>query len=179
MPSLLSAMNPLDWFLAAVLAWSVLRAFMRGLVREAFALAGLIAGFLLACWNYRALADHLRTIVTNPPLDDLLAFLLILFAAVILATLLGKLLSRTASAVGLGFFDRLGGALFGLFRGTLFAVMLLLALTAFQPSATWVKTSILTPYFLQADHAVSFVMPSDLKLRLASGLDRIRRPQIF
>lgn len=179
MPSQLLAMNPLDWFLAAVLIWSVLRALMRGLVREAFALAGLLVGFCLACWYYRTVAPHLHTIVANPSLDDLFAFLILLFATVIVATLLGKLLSRTASAVGLGFFDRLGGAIFGLLRGALFAVMLLLALTTFQPSATWVKTSTLAPYFLRADHAVSFVMPSDLKLRLASGLDSIRRAPVF
>ncbi|QMV20460.1 CvpA family protein [Granulicella sp. 5B5] len=172
-------MNPLDWLLAAVLVWSVLRAFMRGFVREAFALAGLITGFLIACWNYRALAWHFRTFAANPALRGLIAFLLILFAVVILAALLGKLLSRTASAVGLGFFDRLGGALFGLLRGALFAVVLLLAVTAFVPSATWVKTSTLAPYFFQADHAVSFVMPSDLRSRLANGLDRIHRPQVF
>lgn len=179
MPSLLASMNPLDWLLAAVLAWSVLRALMRGFVREAFALAGLIAGFLLACWNYRVVAFHLRGVVSNSAIADLVAFALILFTTVIVATLLGKLLSRTASAVGLGFFDRLGGACFGFIRGLIFALVLLLAVTAFVPSAPWVKTSSLAPYFLQADHAVSFVMPSDLRLRLTAGLERIRRPQLF
>jgi len=172
-------MNPLDWLLAALLAYSVIRAFMRGFVREAFALAGLITGFFLACWNYPIVALRLRGIVNSPPLGNLVAFALILFAIVIIAALLGKLLSRTASAVGLGFFDRLGGALFGLARGGLFCLALLLVCTAFLPAAPWVKTSSLAPYFLRANHEVSFVMPSDLRQRLANGLERLHAPQLF
>jgi membrane protein required for colicin V production len=161
--------NPLDWFLAALLAYSVIRAMMRGVVREAFALAGLIAGFFLACWNYRDAATHLRGIVNEQPLADLLAFVAILVTVTLVATLIGKLLSRTASAVGLGFFDRLGGAAFGLVRGAVLGLAVLLAVTAFLPTAPWVQTSSLAPYFLRANHAVSFVMPSDLRLRLANG----------
>ena len=172
-------MNPLDWLLAAVLAYSVVRAVMRGLVREAFALFGLVAGFLLACWNYPALALRLGNLIRQRSLADLAAFTLILVAAVIVSALLGKLLSRTASAVGLGFLDRLGGALFGLARGALFGLALLLALTAFLPAAPWVQTSSLAPYFLRANHAVSFVMPHALRQRLADGVDHLHRPQLF
>ncbi len=177
-------MNPLDWLLAALLAYSVLRAVLRGLVREAFALAGLITGFLLACWNYHSVALRLHGIVSEQPIADLLAFVLILVATIILAALVGKLLSRTASAVGLGFFDRLGGAIFGLIRGMLLGLALLLAITAFLPAAPWlsnlIKTSSLAPYFLRANHAVSFVMPHGLRQRLVEGEESLRhRPQLF
>jgi membrane protein required for colicin V production len=177
--SLMNHLNPLDWLLAIILAFSVLRAAMRGLVREAFALGGLIVGFLLACWNFDRLAIQLRGLVNDRPIADLLAFFLILFGVVIVATLTGKLLSRTASAVGLGFFDRLFGALFGLTRGALLALALLLAVTAFLPAAPWVQTSSLAPYFLRANHAVSFVMPSGLQQQLTRGLERIRNPHLF
>jgi membrane protein required for colicin V production len=92
----------------------------------------------------------------------------------ILASLLGRLLRHTASAIGLGFVDRLLGAVFGLLRGALLGVVLLLALTAFLPTAPWIENSHLAPYFLRAAHAVSFVMPSDLKLRLLDGLNHLK-----
>jgi membrane protein required for colicin V production len=168
----LSRMNPLDWFLTALLAYSVIRAVMRGFVREAFALGGLVVGLVLACWNFRELGQHLRGLVNEQPLADLLGFFAILIVVTLVATLLGKILSRTASAVGLGFFDRAGGAVFGLARGALLGLAVLLAVTVFLPSSPWVKTSSLAPYFLRADHAVSFVMPTDLRARLASGLKR-------
>jgi membrane protein required for colicin V production len=170
-------MNPLDWLLAVLLAYSVVRAAMRGFFREAFALAGLILGFLLACWNYRGAATHLLGIVDTLPLAQLLAFVLILVATMILATLLGKLLSKTASAVGLGFLDRLGGALFGLVRGGLLALALLLVVTIFLPTGNWVQTSLLAPYFLRANHAVSFVMPSELQLRLTDAFKHLHSTQ--
>jgi membrane protein required for colicin V production len=175
----MNPLNPLDWLLALILAFSVIRAGMRGLVREAFALVGLIAGFLLACWNFDNLAIQLRGLVNDRPVADMLSFFLILAGVLIVATLLGKLLSRTASAAGLGFFDRLFGALFGLARGALLALALLLAVTAFLPAAPWVQTSSLAPYFLRASHAVSFVMPSDLQQQLTKGLERVRNPHLF
>ncbi len=167
-------MNPLDWLLAILLAYSVIRAAMRGFFQEAFALGGLILGFLFACWFYRLLAIDLKGLITSPQIAALAAFLLILAGTMILANLLGRILRHTASAIGLGFVDRLLGAVFGLLRGALLGVALLLAVTAFLPRSPWVENSHLDPYFLRAAHAVSFVMPSDLKLRLLDGLDHLK-----
>jgi membrane protein required for colicin V production len=167
-------MNPLDWLLAALLAYSVIRAVVRGFFQEAFALGGLILGFLFACWFYHSLAMHLMGLLTSPQIAELAAFLLILTGTMIVASLIGKLLRHTASAIGLGFADRLLGALFGLLRGALLGIALLLAATAFLPSAPWIQNSYLAPYFLRAAHEVSFVMPSDLKLRLLDGIHQIK-----
>ncbi len=166
-------MNPLDWLLAILLAYSVVRAAMRGFVQEAFSLAGLVLGFLFACWFYRGLALALHGLIASPPVAQLAAFILILIVTMIVASLLGKFLRRTVSAVGLGFLDRLLGALFGLLRGALLGVGLLLALTAFLPTAPWIKDSLLAPFFLRTAHAVSFVMPSELQRRLSDGLQHI------
>jgi membrane protein required for colicin V production len=167
-------MNPLDWLLAILLTYSVVRAALRGFFQEAFALAGLVLGFLLACWFYLAMAKQLAGLIASPPLAQLAAFLLILVAAMIAANLLGRALRKTASVVGLGFIDRLLGALFGLVRGALLGVALLLAITAFLPTGQWIQQSKTAPYFLRAAHAVSFVMPSDLKRRLFDGLEHIK-----
>jgi len=175
-------MNPLDWLLAALLAYSVLRATLRGFFRETFALVGLFLGFFLACWNYRSVALDLQALMPSlplvPPLAQLLAFLLVLALTALAAALLGKLLSKTASALGLGLLDRLLGALFGVLRGTLLAFALLFAATAFLPAAPWMQTQIATsslaPYFLRAVHAVSFVMPTDLRQRWLDGLNRLQ-----
>jgi membrane protein required for colicin V production len=167
-------MNPLDWLLAILLAYSVIRAVMRGFFQETFALGGLVLGFLFACWFYHPLAIDLKGLITSPQISELAAFLLILAGTMIVASLLGRVLRHTASAIGLGFVDRFLGAIFGLLRGALLGVALLLAVTAFLPSAPWVENSHLAPYFLRAAHAVSFVMPSDLKLRLLDGLDHLK-----
>jgi membrane protein required for colicin V production len=91
-----------------------------------------------------------------------------------LATLAGALFRRSAKAVGLGVFDRIFGGLFGLCRGVVLGLALLLALTAFLPASPWIQNSLLAPYFLRADHAVSFVMPSELEVRLINSLEHLK-----
>ncbi|MFC6646906.1 CvpA family protein [Granulicella cerasi] len=167
-------MNPLDWLLITLLAYSTIRAAFRGFAREAFALAGLLVGFVAACWGYQALALKLKGLINAAPIAQLAAFFVILAGVMIVATLLGHLVRRTASAVGLGFFDRLGGAAFGLVRGAVFGGAFLLAITAFLPVAPWIQNSSLAPYFLRAAHAVSFTMPADLAARLRHGLEEIK-----
>ena len=56
----------------------------------------------------------------------------------------------------------------------LLGISLLLPITAFLPTAAWVQQSMLAPYFLRAAHAVSFLMPTDLRLKLLDGLEHIR-----
>ncbi len=169
-----ASLNPLDWLLAAILLYSIVRAILRGFILEAFALGGAVFGFLFACWFYEGLADRLSGLIAKPQLAQLVAFLLIVAAVTIAAALAGKFMRRTVSAIGLGFFDRLLGALFGALRGAILGAILLLSVTAFLPTGQWIETSSLAPYFLRAVHAVSFIMPSDLKDKLLDGLDKIK-----
>lgn len=167
-------MNPLDWLLTLLLLYSTVRAAFKGFFREAFALAGLLIGFPLACWLYRDLAHQLRNLITTPAFAQFAAFLLILSAVAIVASLLGHLFRRGARTIGLGVLDRLGGALFGLLRGAVLGTAVLLAITAFLPTAPWVQNSLLAPYFLRAAHAVSFTMPEDLRVHLREGLEQLK-----
>ena len=166
-------MNPLDWLLAVVVVYSTIRAGMRGLVRELFALGGLLAGCLLACWYYRTVAEFLRGLVNSEPLADFCAFLMIIALVMVAAAVLAAVIRRGASMIGLSPLDRLGGAAFGAARGLVLGAALLMAVTAFLPTAPWVQGSKFSPYLLRASHAVSFVMPRQLKRQLVEGLDRL------
>jgi membrane protein required for colicin V production len=167
-------MSLFDWFLIAVLAYSTIMAFMRGIILESFSLGGLIAGILLASWNYNHVAVYLQRLISTPGTAQIVAFLLIVIGVMILSTLLGRALNRTAHAIGLGFFDRLLGAGFGLARGCLFGVAILMAVTAFRPHSAWAENSRLTPYFLAGVHAVSFVVPHDLQQKVLYGAEQLK-----
>jgi membrane protein required for colicin V production len=170
------AWNLFDWLLVAILVYSTVAAFLRGFFRELFSLVGLIAGILLASWNYPALADRiLHWLDISLTLADIAAFLLIVLTVMILCGLTGRVLSTTARTIGLGIFDRLLGAGFGLARGFLLGVALMMAAAAFIPQSPWLKDSQLSLYFLQGAHAVSFVVPSQLEERVRLGTQTLNQ----
>jgi len=167
-------LNYFDWFLIAILTWSTITAFLRGFLLELFALGGLIAGILLASWNYLALAAIFERIITTKTVANVTAFLLIAIGVMILCALAGHALHRTANAIGLGFFNRLFGAVFGYLRGCLLCVAILMAITAFLPPTSAVSKSSLAPYFLAGAHAVSFVVPHDLQQLILNGAEQLK-----
>jgi membrane protein required for colicin V production len=167
-------MSLFDCFLIAILAYSTIMAFVRGIILELLSLGGLIAGILLASWNYEHVATILERLITTPATAEIVAFLLIIIGVMVLSTLLGKALNRTAHAIGLGFFDRLLGALFGFARGCLLGVAILMAIAAFLPHSAWIANSRLSSYFLDGAHAVSFVVPHDLQQQILNGAQQLK-----
>jgi membrane protein required for colicin V production len=168
------SLNLFDWLLIAMLAYSTIVAFLRGIIRELFSLGGLIAGILLAAWNYHHAALLLSRLITTPATAQIVAFLFIVVGVMVLCTLVGKALNRTVHAIGLGFFDRLLGAAFGFLRGCLLGVAILVAVAAFLPQSQWIANSQLTPYFLAGAHAVSFVVPHELRQQILNGAEQLK-----
>ena len=82
----LSKLNPFDWFLIAVVAYSTVVAFMRGFFREVFSLVGLVAGILLASWNYPLIGDRLAQWIPWAT-AQIIAFLLIAIVVMVLCGL--------------------------------------------------------------------------------------------
>lgn len=172
-------MNLFDWLLVAILAYSTIAASLRGILIELFSLGGLIAGILLASWNYTHFATFLANLINplvhvSPSTWNIISFLLIVIGVMVLCGVLGNILRRTAHTIGLGFFDRLLGALFGLVRGCLLGVTIMMTIAAFLPQSVWVSNSRLAPYFLAGVHAVSFVVPQDLQQQLLNGIAQLK-----
>ena len=170
----MNTFNPFDWFLLALLAYSTVVAFVHGILRELFFFGGLILGIVIAAWNYDHVALLLERFITTPATAHIIAFFLIVLAIMLAGGLMGRLLSRTVQAVGLGFFDRLLGAVFGFARGCLMGVAILVAAAAFFPKTAWISNSRLTPYFLAGAHAVSFVVPHDLHQQILNGAQQLK-----
>jgi membrane protein required for colicin V production len=167
-------MNLFDLFLIALLVYSTIMAFLRGIVIELFSLGGLIVGILLASWNYDRVAPLIGRLISNPATSQIVAFLLIVSVVMVLTTLIGRALNHTVHAIGLGFFDRLLGAVFGFARGCLFGVAILMAIAAFLPHSDWIANSRLSSYFLAGAHAVSFVVPHDLQQQILNGAQQLK-----
>jgi len=171
-----TSLTSFDWFLITLIAISVLLALRRGLVTVLFSLTGLIAGILLASWNYLHVAALLQPYFGHIVLTQVLTFVAILLIIQLGFILIGAIVKKSVHAVGLGFIDRAFGAVFGLFRGALFAAVILMILAAFVPDSPWIRSSRLAPYFFAGTHAVSFVVPETFSQRIASGANRLLAP---
>jgi membrane protein required for colicin V production len=73
--------------------------------------------------------------VGSPRTANLLGFVLVIIAVLLLGSLIGWIVSRFLRTIGLSFFDRLLGAVFGFARGLLITIAVLTAVMAFGPRA--------------------------------------------
>ena len=142
-------MPTLDWIFLALLLGSMLVGAWRGLVYEILALLNWVAAFMLAQWFAPMAAGQLplgdATEIVRYAAGFVLVFVLSLFAGGLLAFLMRKLMV----AVGLRPVDRALGAVFGLVRGgvVLLVLVVLVGMTPWHRSKGWqdsVGTSLAT-----------------------------------
>jgi membrane protein required for colicin V production len=167
-------MSIADWIILAFLLFSVIAAAFEGFFHEAFKLAGLVVGYLLAAWQYQRLADWFAPHLKSPWVGEIAGFLIIFFAVLLVAGFAGRLARWAMKKAGLSAFDRTLGALLGLLKGVLVVAIVLTAIAAFAPAAKWMSESELAPYFLVGDRAAIWLAPSELRNRFYQGLDYMR-----
>jgi membrane protein required for colicin V production len=171
-------MNYADWAILAVLLISVVSATVQGFFHEAFGLAGLIVGYLLAAWQYPRLAVWFEPHLKSPWLGDIAGFLIIFFSVVILAGILGRTVRWAMKEAGLSVVDRTLGALLGFVKGALFVSVILMGMTAFTPASKALEGSQLAPYFLVVGRAAIWAAPWQLRDQFNKGLDYLRHAKV-
>jgi membrane protein required for colicin V production len=161
-------MNVLDAALLAVLAISTAFAFARGIVRSLIGfvawIAGLVAGFLFA----PRLAQLAPTFTEYPLLPQAIAFALVFVLAIVAGALLAWPLRAVVHGAGLGFLDRGLGAVFGIARGALVALLFaVVAGLSALPQRDWWQNSFFAPELEAAALAVRLWLPKAWAERLA------------
>jgi len=167
----------IDWAIIIILIVSVLSAAKHGFFVEAFSLAGVILGLLLASWNYQKLLPWLNGWVHSPGVAEAIAFVVIAIAIMVIAGLAGRLIRWSVRSIGLGWADRFIGAIFGFLKGCVLVTLGVMAIAAFLPHATWLEQSKFAPYFLSVAHEASAVTPAQLGERIREGVKVIRDAQ--
>jgi membrane protein required for colicin V production len=169
--------NVADWIILLALVISVVQAASSGFFQEAFGIAGLVFGYLLAAWQYPRLAGHFAAYISSKWLGEIVAFLAIFFGVMILAGILGKIVRWIVKEAGLRLIDRFFGGILGLLRGCLLIAIVLVSMTAFTPTSKWLQGSALAPYFLVVGRAAIWVAPTELRAQFYKGLDYLRKAQ--
>src|ERR1700751_2161589 len=168
-------MTAADWIICAVVLLNVVAAAMQGFFSEALSMAGLVVGYILAAWKYRSLAQWLESFLKNPWLAEILGFLIIFFAILLLFGIAARIARWVMKEAGLSGFDRFLGALLGLLRGGLMVAVILMGMTAFEPASKLLHESELAPYFLVVGRAAIWLAPTELRARFYQGLELIHQ----
>lgn len=129
-----------DYAAIAILVGSMLLGMLRGLVRELFNLVGWVVAFFVARAFGPSVAHWLPADLPGGELTQgALGFLLVLVAVVFGAGIVSALVGRMTDMIGLRPADRGLGMLFGIVRGILLLMLLMVAakLTALPQQPVW------------------------------------------
>lgn len=143
-------MNWADWAIIAILVLSVLISLTRGFVREALSLATWVAAFFVAVIFGASFSVLLTDYIDTPSVREMAAYALLFIGTLFVGSILSYLLGALIKATGLSSTDRLFGVVFGLARG----VLMVMAILIFLPGLisidqdSWWQSSLLIPHFL-------------------------------
>jgi membrane protein required for colicin V production len=163
-----------DALIIAVVLLSAIAAAAQGFLHEVISLAGVIAGYLLAAWGYHAVAPWFAPYVSSPWVANLAGFFTIFAAVVVLAGIAARIARWSMKEVGLRWFDRLLGGVFGLVRGVLVVMVVVLALASFGPGSTLLARSRIAPYLLVLARGAVWVAPAQVRQQFSAGMDALR-----
>lgn len=161
-------MTTFDWVVVCIVGLSTLFAFFRGVIRELVALIAWVVGLVCALLFMPVVGAALPDVFGHPAIRYVIAFALILFAALLIGALVAWPMSRAVRAAGLGFVDRFLGSIFGLVRGValMLAFVFVAGLTPLPQTSWWQRAALVPPLV-----AGVYAMRSHLPPEIASRLD--------
>ncbi|MEE8057878.1 MAG: CvpA family protein [Pseudomonadales bacterium] len=143
-------MNWADWTIVAILGFSSLISIKRGFVKEAISLAIWALAFFVAVAFDDRLAVLLQDTVESASLRFMIAFAVLFAATFVVGSMVNYLLGELVRMTGLTGADRLFGMAFGLARGVIIIMALLILVPMAFPANqdAWWQQSLLIPQFL-------------------------------
>ncbi|MBZ5631867.1 MAG: CvpA family protein [Acidobacteriia bacterium] len=170
-------MSLLDLVLIAIVGSSVVFGFLAGFARAGVGFLAVVVGILFGFWFYGIPAVWVHKFISSVAVSNLVGFLLVFVACVVLGGLIGKLLSKLFKWTGLSWLDRMFGAGFGLVRGGLAAVAFVSVLMAFtpRPVPAWMTDSALLPYAIDLSNVIASLAPKALKDPVRETVREIRQ----
>ncbi|PSB92196.1 CvpA family protein [Candidatus Pandoraea novymonadis] len=137
-----------DYVVIFILLGSVLLGMLRGIIREIFSLVGWVVAFFVArvfggtVAQWLPVIDFPNELLTQGGFGFLLVFLTVLFSGGIISALIGRIIN----VIGLRTIDRGLGMLFGMVRGIVILMILLVGATFTElPQKTMWRNSVLLP----------------------------------
>lgn len=153
-------MNWLDIVLVIAIAVSALIGVKKGVIGIALTLAGLVLGVFLAGRYYILLSQNL-SFISHAGLAKVAAFAIIFIGVMIIAGVLARLLGKAASAIMMGWVDRIGGGVLGGILGAIFCGAFLAMWVKFLGMTQVIAESRIAPILLNQFPRVLALLPGE------------------
>lgn len=159
-------MNWADWTIVGILVLSALISIKRGFVKEALSLATWVAAVIVAMIFGERLAVLLIDHIATPSVRELVAFAVLFIATLLVGAMVSYLIGALVRITGLSGTDRLLGMLFGLARGFVIVMALLIFLPGIIPvdQDVWWQESKLIIHFLEFESWARSLASQTLKV---------------
>ena len=160
-------MTLFDYAVLVIIALSVLFGVMRGLVREVLSLVAWITAFVAANFLAAEVAALLPKGWATEELRLLIGFMVVFLVVLVVMSVLAILASKLVKSAGLGWEDRGFGGGFGLVRGLLVVLILVLlaGLTSLPRQPAWRNAALSGPFETAAKYVKTW-LPKDLSQRI-------------
>jgi membrane protein required for colicin V production len=156
-----------DYAVLGVLAVSVLLGLWRGVIGEILALLAWVVAIVAARAGGDQMAVMLEGAIAQPAVRMIAAYASIVVGVLVVVAIGRRLLAMLIRAAGLGLLDRFLGAGFGILRGlvVVLVVVMLAGLTSL-PAMAWWRGAVLAPPLETAVIAAKPWLPQDLAKRI-------------
>jgi membrane protein required for colicin V production len=156
----------LDGVAAAVVLLSAWIAYLRGFIREVFALGTWVGAVVGTAYFYPQASEFVRQHIETQLAADLAAGIGVFFVSFILLRLISGVMAEAIAGSDHNAIDRAAGFLFGILRGGLLLVVAFMAFSWFFPDAEqprWLKDAKVTPMLREGARELEKILPSGWK----------------
>jgi membrane protein required for colicin V production len=163
----MATFNWIDYAIIAIIALSVLISVIRGFVREVISLVIWVAAIVVSFIFYQYIAGLLVNIIHSDTIRLVISFVGLFLATLLLGMLINYLIGQLVSNTGLSGTDRALGIIFGIARGVILVVLLIIltGLTPLAKEESW-QQSVLIPHFLPIENWIKNLLPASINARL-------------
>lgn len=156
-------MSSFDYVILVVIAASGILGFVRGLIKELMSLVAFIAAFFAALWWGPEAATWLISLIDNSLLRSAVAYAAVFILSLLAVGLLNMVLSALIEHTGLSPADHGLGMMFGLARGCLIVVVLVIIAGYTQlPAEPWWRESHLAKKAIDIVIGIKAYLPIDV-----------------
>jgi membrane protein required for colicin V production len=169
--------NPTDLAVIIILLISAAIAFLRGMVHEVLAIGAWVGAALITLYFYLPAQEFARKYIEVELAADITAGVVLFLLALVVFSILSRILSRRVQESSLGALDRSLGLLFGLARGFVVAILCWMLVTWLFPEEErpeWLMEARSRPLLEEGAVVLRGLAPEELRLRGESAAEQAR-----